>query len=108
MWRGDDRRILSSRRVEYNPYFNSDWLAEHFTVAYPVPDLWQSCVHHASDRYLDMEHRTHSGLANEAADFFTMVNLVTLEQVLHLCTSATAHTRHRSRPEFHLPVNITF
>ena len=93
---------------EYNPYFNSEWLSELYTVAYPVTDLWAGCVHHASDRYMDMEHDAHRGRTNEAGEQFSSLNLITLEQLLRLCTSATVHTRHRSRPDFHLPVNITF
>ena len=93
---------------EYNPYFNSDWLSEFYTVAFPMIDLWASCVHHASDKYIDMEHAAHRGHTNEAAEQFTTLNLFTLEQVLRLCTSSSSHSRHGSRPDFHLPVNVTF
>ena len=92
---------------EYNPYFNSDWLSEFYTVAYPMTDLWASCVHHASDKYIVYEHHDYSG-RNKEAEMFSTFNLVTVEQVLRLCTSAPSHSRHRSRPDFQLPVNITF
>ena len=93
---------------EYNPYFNSDWLSEVYQMAYPMTDLWASCVHHASDKYMDMEYRSYSGGTDRAADMFSSLNLVTLEQVLRLCTCVPVHSRHQARPDFHLPVNITF
>lgn len=46
---------IPPRSSEYNPYFNSDWLREYFTVFVPTDDWAKSLIHHMGDKYLNQK-----------------------------------------------------
>jgi hypothetical protein len=78
---------------EYNPYFNTEWLFEHFKVVLPVSHIWEAGIRHASDKYIAM-NRVEVGRTHDAM-LYARINRAELETVLTMCIHPHHHTPDR-------------